>query len=89
MAPPLGPEAFLGTGEFGVWDFETANQANMPMKVQDGELKKLLMSWYYAGKFTLSNTSVLRLTVTGYYTGLYEGKQQGSQQAKGGGSQGH
>ncbi|KAK3293405.1 uncharacterized protein B0H64DRAFT_404366 [Chaetomium fimeti] len=40
--------------------------------VQDGELKKLLMSWYYAG----------------YYTGLYEGKQQGSQPAKGGGSKG-
>ncbi|KAK4102600.1 hypothetical protein N658DRAFT_423689 [Parathielavia hyrcaniae] len=34
--------------------------------VQDEELKKLLMSWYYAG----------------YYTGLYEGKQQGQQQAK-------
>ncbi|KAK4038931.1 hypothetical protein C8A01DRAFT_47505 [Parachaetomium inaequale] len=34
--------------------------------VQDEELKKLLMSWYYAG----------------YYTGLYEGKQQGSQQPK-------
>ncbi|KAL2264139.1 hypothetical protein VTK26DRAFT_1660 [Humicola hyalothermophila] len=31
--------------------------------VQDEELKKLLMSWYYAG----------------YYTGLYEGKQQGLQ----------
>ncbi|GAB1312999.1 hypothetical protein MFIFM68171_03209 [Madurella fahalii] len=34
--------------------------------VQDEELKKLLMSWYYAG----------------YYTGLYEGKQQGLQQAE-------
>ncbi|KAK4121793.1 hypothetical protein N657DRAFT_647281 [Parathielavia appendiculata] len=34
--------------------------------VHDEELKKLLMSWYYAG----------------YYTGLYEGKQQGLQQAK-------
>ncbi|KAK4243942.1 hypothetical protein C7999DRAFT_44331 [Corynascus novoguineensis] len=31
--------------------------------IQDEELKKLLMSWYYAG----------------YYTGLYEGKQQRSQ----------
>ncbi|KAH6621314.1 hypothetical protein B0J18DRAFT_432159 [Chaetomium sp. MPI-SDFR-AT-0129] len=35
--------------------------------IQDEELKKLLMSWYYAG----------------YYTGLFEGKQQGNQQAKG------
>ncbi|KAK4644647.1 hypothetical protein QC761_0054900 [Podospora bellae-mahoneyi] len=34
--------------------------------VQDEELKKLLMSWYYAG----------------YYTGLYEGKQQGLKQAQ-------
>ncbi|KAK4115562.1 hypothetical protein N656DRAFT_385438 [Canariomyces notabilis] len=34
--------------------------------IQDEELKKLLMSWYYAG----------------YYTGLYEGKQQGLQQAE-------
>ncbi|KAL2131585.1 hypothetical protein VTI74DRAFT_4826 [Chaetomium olivicolor] len=34
--------------------------------VQDDELKKLLMSWYYAG----------------YYTGLYEGKQQGLQHAQ-------
>jgi hypothetical protein len=58
------------------------------MKVQDGELKKLLMSWYYAGKFTLSHTSILRLTLAGYYTGLYEGKQQGSQQAKGGAPKG-
>ncbi|KAL2265653.1 hypothetical protein VTJ83DRAFT_6753 [Remersonia thermophila] len=33
--------------------------------VQDEELKKLLMSWYYAG----------------YYTGLYEGRQQGLRQA--------
>ncbi|KAL2117018.1 hypothetical protein VTJ04DRAFT_9186 [Mycothermus thermophilus] len=34
--------------------------------VQDEELKKLLMSWYYAG----------------YYTGLYEGRQQGLKQAE-------
>ncbi|KAJ4307128.1 hypothetical protein N0V88_000505 [Collariella sp. IMI 366227] len=34
--------------------------------IQDEELKKLLMSWYYAG----------------YYTGLFEGKQQGLQQAE-------
>ncbi|KAL2137643.1 hypothetical protein VTI28DRAFT_8677 [Corynascus sepedonium] len=34
--------------------------------IQDEELRKLLMSWYYAG----------------YYTGLYEGKQQRTQQAK-------
>lgn len=34
--------------------------------VQDEGLKKLLMSWYYAG----------------YYTGLYEGQQQGKQQAQ-------
>ncbi|KAK4226441.1 survival motor neuron-like protein 1 [Podospora fimiseda] len=34
--------------------------------VQDEELKKLLMSWYYAG----------------YYTGLYEGKQKGLQEAE-------
>ncbi|SPQ27318.1 2e5541fd-4b44-4d88-afb6-a66b979379a3 [Thermothielavioides terrestris] len=34
--------------------------------VQDEDLKKLLMSWYYAG----------------YYTGLFEGKQQGLQQAE-------
>lgn len=60
----------------------------MSMTVQDGELKKLLMSWYYAGRLALSQTSVPRLTVTGYYTGLYEGKQQGSQQTKGGGSKG-
>ena len=60
----------------------------MSMKVQDGELKKLLMSWYYTGKFTMSHISVLRLIVTGYYTGLYEGKQQGSQQAKGGAPKG-
>ncbi|KAK3345252.1 hypothetical protein B0H65DRAFT_548980 [Neurospora tetraspora] len=32
--------------------------------VQDEELKKLLMSWYYAG----------------YYTGLYEGKQKALQE---------
>ncbi|KAK0704990.1 hypothetical protein B0H67DRAFT_649380 [Lasiosphaeris hirsuta] len=34
--------------------------------VHDEDMKKLLMSWYYAG----------------YYTGLYEGKQQGIQQAE-------
>ncbi|KAG5662181.1 hypothetical protein KAF25_004420 [Fusarium avenaceum] len=35
--------------------------------VQDENLKKLLMSWYYAG----------------YYTGLYEGSQQQTQQNHG------
>ncbi|KAK4186578.1 hypothetical protein QBC35DRAFT_266176 [Podospora australis] len=35
--------------------------------IEDEGLKKLLMSWYYAG----------------YYTGLYEGKQQGLQQQAG------
>ncbi|EGS23183.1 uncharacterized protein CTHT_0008460 [Thermochaetoides thermophila DSM 1495] len=34
--------------------------------VHDDDLKKLLMSWYYAG----------------YYTGLYEGKQQALRQAE-------
>ncbi|KAI9155393.1 Survival motor neuron-like protein 1 [Paramyrothecium foliicola] len=34
--------------------------------VRDENLKKLLMSWYYAG----------------YYTGLYEGQQQADQQAQ-------
>ncbi|KAK3343777.1 hypothetical protein B0T25DRAFT_307016 [Lasiosphaeria hispida] len=34
--------------------------------VHDEDMKKLLMSWYYAG----------------YYTGLYEGKQQGIQQVE-------
>lgn len=33
----------------------------MGAAVQDEGLKRLLMSWYYAG----------------YYTGLYEGQQQG------------
>jgi hypothetical protein len=34
--------------------------------VQDEGLKKLLMSWYYAG----------------YYTGLYEGQQQAKQHSQ-------
>ena len=38
--------------------------------VQDEGLKKLLMSWYYAG----------------YYTGLYEGQQQARVQREGDGS---
>ena len=29
MAPALGPEAFLGTGEFGVLNLETADEANV------------------------------------------------------------
>jgi hypothetical protein len=37
--------------------------------VQDEGLKKLLMSWYYAG----------------YYTGLYEGQQQARVQREGDG----
>ncbi|TQN67417.1 Survival motor neuron-like protein 1, partial [Colletotrichum shisoi] len=44
----MGPQSLLGTG----------------IAVQDERLKKLLMSWYYAG----------------YYTGLYEGQQQQQQQ---------
>lgn len=35
--------------------------------VQDEGLKRLLMSWYYAG----------------YYTGLYEGQQQGQTRQEG------
>lgn len=37
------------------------------MPVRDDNLKKLLMSWYYAG----------------YYTGLFEGQQQAQQQQPG------
>ncbi|KAK8087002.1 hypothetical protein PG994_001976 [Apiospora phragmitis] len=50
-APLLGP---------GPPDSQSANTA----PVQDEGLKKLMMSWYYAG----------------YYTGLYEGQKQQSQQ---------
>lgn len=38
--------------------------------MRDENLKKLLMSWYYAG----------------YYTGLYEGQQQQQQQQTQGGA---
>jgi hypothetical protein len=38
----------------------------LPWPVRDENLKKLLMSWYYAG----------------YYTGLFEGQQQAQQQSQ-------
>ncbi|KAK4454977.1 hypothetical protein QBC34DRAFT_374749 [Podospora aff. communis PSN243] len=41
--------------------------------VQDEDLKKLLMSWYYAG----------------YYTGLFEGKQQAQAELAGGSQSNH
>ncbi|KAK8133944.1 hypothetical protein PG984_005956 [Apiospora sp. TS-2023a] len=47
-------------GSVGPPDLQSANTA----PVQDEGLKKLMMSWYYAG----------------YYTGLYEGQKQESQQ---------
>ncbi|KAK0740213.1 hypothetical protein B0T18DRAFT_331813 [Schizothecium vesticola] len=43
---------------------ETTKEMLTSSAVQDEGLKRLLMSWYYAG----------------YYTGLYEGKQQAEQQ---------
>ncbi|KAF2479833.1 hypothetical protein BDY17DRAFT_326842 [Neohortaea acidophila] len=49
--------------------------AMMPQSLiggQDEDLKKLMMSWYYAG----------------YYTGLHEGKQQGYASAMQGGGKG-
>lgn len=39
--------------------------SELRLTVRDDNLKKLLMSWYYAG----------------YYTGLFEGQQQVQQQA--------
>ncbi|KAK8039212.1 hypothetical protein PG993_007623 [Apiospora rasikravindrae] len=51
------PAPLLGSGPP---DSQSAN----PALVQDEGLKKLMMSWYYAG----------------YYTGLYEGQKQQSQQ---------
>jgi len=44
----------------GPQDLQSAN----PAPVQDEGLKKLMMSWYYAG----------------YYTGLHEGQKQQPQQ---------
>ncbi|OPB46163.1 hypothetical protein A0O28_0062840 [Trichoderma guizhouense] len=51
----LGTDAALTLGKL----------SELRLTVRDDNLKKLLMSWYYAG----------------YYTGLFEGQQQAQQQA--------
>ncbi|KAK3946177.1 survival motor neuron-like protein 1 [Diplogelasinospora grovesii] len=60
QASKAGPESHPGSGPaaFG--------PQTLLGSVQDEEMKKLLMSWYYAG----------------YYTGLHEGRQQGMRQAE-------
>ncbi|KAK3985767.1 survival motor neuron-like protein 1 [Cladorrhinum sp. PSN332] len=55
--------------------------------VQDEDLKKLLMSWYYAGRVNPLFISPCFFCypvadVSGYHTGLYEGKQKGLQEAE-------
>jgi len=65
MAPP---QAVLGSGMCPSMTFPASCLRSITLlltfKVRDEGLKKLLMSWYYAG----------------YYTGLYEGQQQQQQQ---------
>lgn len=65
--PPGFPaQAVLGSSELGCGDLETEppNRDKLTLgAVRDENLKKLLMSWYYAG----------------YYTGLFEGQQQAQQ----------
>ena len=70
----------------------------MAPKVPDEDLKKLLMSWYYAGKtvFALISGSlrvwqnlVLTFSSLGYYTGLFEGKQQAQTESSSGSKSSH
>lgn len=90
--PPMAPQVLLGSGTISDC---TAEEREMltSSAVQDEGLKKLLMSWYYAGEYPSPPCVVelvcregdLPLTFIfslGYYTGLYEGKQQAEQQAK-------
>ena len=57
-----GPHALLGSGSWPRFFIKCmAVLTYNDTAVQDEGLKKLLMSWYYAG----------------YYTGLYEGEQKG------------
>jgi hypothetical protein len=63
-APSTGamsmPEALLSQG---MCSLNTSNNKADSSIVQDENLKRLMMSWYFAG----------------YYTGLYEGQQQANQ----------
>lgn len=59
--PPL-PDNLIGAGEIS----GSIKKKQGPLtteSVQDDDLKRLLMSWYYSG----------------YYTGFYEGKQAARQ----------
>lgn len=65
-APAIAPpQAVLGTGKRHVAaQVDSTLLTRSRFAVRDESLKKLLMSWYYAG----------------YYTGLYEGQQAQQQQ---------
>lgn len=86
----MAPQMLLGSGELSS---STAQRAILltVLQVQDEDLKKLLMSWYYAGMVYPTLRSKLGRAVciegltpprVGYYTGLYEGKQQAEQASK-------
>ncbi|KAM0201753.1 hypothetical protein ACHAPI_001804 [Fusarium lateritium] len=62
--PSFPIQTVLGSGESSSLSLSSANKSQQGYTtVQDESLKKLLMSWYYAG----------------YYTGLYEGQQRTQQ----------
>lgn len=56
-------QAVLGSGKSTISVNTSEQRLTEGLPVQDENLKKLLMSWYYAG----------------YYTGLFEGQQQAQQ----------
>jgi hypothetical protein len=52
----MGPQVLLGSGK-GLSSGFRLTKADKAPKVQDEDLKKLLMSWYYAGKTFCSSSS--------------------------------
>ena len=75
--PVMAPQVLLGSGMPSIASLN--GERLMSFAVQDEGLKRLLMSWYYAGEYLpVCRNRDLPLTYRslGYYTGLYEGKQQ-------------